>query len=210
MTWVRTQALGVVAILIALSSGAYAVTTAPKDSVVSKSIKNGAVKSKDLAGNAVTSAQVRNNTLTGADIDESSLSLPATDRVEHLVLRLPPNSPTTVRASHNGLDLLLGCTTAAGLAQAWFTHSGGVSYQSAPSTGFLFAERQGTQSNVGLFGGGPGEADSSGTERLDYRRASDGATARVDVSFANDNDLSFPSPLSNDDCVFTVVMTYSA
>jgi hypothetical protein len=36
-----------------MSTGAYAVNQAPKNSVTSKSIKNGQVKAKDLAGNAV-------------------------------------------------------------------------------------------------------------------------------------------------------------
>jgi hypothetical protein len=52
-----------VSLFVALSSGAYALSVVPKNSVTSKSIKNGAVRGKD----------VRDNSLTGADVDESTL-----------------------------------------------------------------------------------------------------------------------------------------
>jgi hypothetical protein len=55
----------VIALFIALGSGAYAVSNkAPKDSVGSKAIIDGAVKSVD----------VKDNSLTGTDIDQSTLS----------------------------------------------------------------------------------------------------------------------------------------
>ena len=41
------------ALVVSMSAGAYAVVIAPKNSVVSKSIKNGQVKTKDLKANAV-------------------------------------------------------------------------------------------------------------------------------------------------------------
>jgi hypothetical protein len=50
-------------LFLLLGGGAYAVSTAPRNSVVSKSIKNDQVKSPD----------VKDNGLTGADIQESSL-----------------------------------------------------------------------------------------------------------------------------------------
>ena len=63
----RDNALGVVAITIALSAGAYAVDQAPKNSVTSKSIRNSTVKSID----------VKDDSLTGQDINESTLALPS-------------------------------------------------------------------------------------------------------------------------------------
>ncbi len=51
------------ALFVALVGGAYAVTKAPKNSVVSKSVKNSSLKGLD----------VKDDTLKGADVDESSL-----------------------------------------------------------------------------------------------------------------------------------------
>ena len=80
---VRTQSLGIVALLLVLTGGAAYAATAAKDSVVSRSIKNGQVKMVDLkdgavstqklAPDAVGTGQVGSNALTGADIDESTL-----------------------------------------------------------------------------------------------------------------------------------------
>ena len=44
----RDNALGLIAITIALSAGAYAVDKAPKNSVVSSSIRTGSVKGVDV------------------------------------------------------------------------------------------------------------------------------------------------------------------
>jgi hypothetical protein len=55
--------MATLAVFIALGGGAYAVTKVGKNSVTSKSIKDGAVKSAD----------VLNDGLTGTDIDESTL-----------------------------------------------------------------------------------------------------------------------------------------
>jgi hypothetical protein len=70
--------ISLMALFVALSAGAYAVgNKAPKDSVVSKSIRNGKVKSADLKDGAVTGTDVRDDSLTGADVDESTLALPS-------------------------------------------------------------------------------------------------------------------------------------
>lgn len=83
----RTQALGLVALLLVLTGGAAYAATVAKDSVVSRSIKNGQVKKADLkngavsteklAPDAVGTAQVGGNALTGSDIDESTLGVVA-------------------------------------------------------------------------------------------------------------------------------------
>jgi hypothetical protein len=71
-------------LFLLLGGGAYAITRAPKNSVVSKSIKNGQVKTKDLAKNAVSGAKVADNSLSGADINESSLSaVPSATNASH-------------------------------------------------------------------------------------------------------------------------------
>ncbi len=69
---VRAQWLGLLALVLVLSGGA-AYAAVAKDSVVSKSIKNGQVKTVDLKDGAVTGAKVAPDTLTGDDIDESTL-----------------------------------------------------------------------------------------------------------------------------------------
>jgi hypothetical protein len=71
--FMRSNVLGLVAIFIALTGSAFAVQTAEKNSVTSKSIKDGQVKNTDLAADAVDSSKVVDNSLTGADIQESSL-----------------------------------------------------------------------------------------------------------------------------------------
>src|SRR3954454_4725200 len=65
--------VSVIALFVALGGGAYAVTVAKKNSVVSKSIKNGQVRKADIAKNAVNGAKVADNSLTGAEINESAL-----------------------------------------------------------------------------------------------------------------------------------------
>lgn len=70
----RSNALGLIAIFIALSGTTYAVTHAPKNSVVAKSIKKGAVKNSKLAAGAVTGDKVADASLTGADIANDSVT----------------------------------------------------------------------------------------------------------------------------------------
>jgi hypothetical protein len=73
-----------IALFVALGGGAYAVSIAKKNSVTSKSIKNGQVKGKDLAKNAVNGAKVADNSLTGAEINESSVGkVPSATNANH-------------------------------------------------------------------------------------------------------------------------------
>ncbi len=55
--------MSVIAVFIALGGAAWAVTKAPKNSVVSSSIRNGQVTKKDLGKDAVTGAKVKESTL---------------------------------------------------------------------------------------------------------------------------------------------------
>jgi hypothetical protein len=57
------HAIGLLALLIALGSGAYAATQAPKNSVSTSSVRN----------SSLTGLDVKNNSLTGNDLKESTL-----------------------------------------------------------------------------------------------------------------------------------------
>jgi hypothetical protein len=81
---VRTQFLGLLALLIVLTGGTALAATAAKNSVTSKSIKNGHVRTADLAPAAVTGDKlapesvtteaVKNGNLTGTDISDNTLT----------------------------------------------------------------------------------------------------------------------------------------
>jgi hypothetical protein len=62
---IRNNIYGLVAIFIALTASAYAVSAAPKNSVTSKSIKNGQVKTKDVADDSLTGTDINESTLKG-------------------------------------------------------------------------------------------------------------------------------------------------
>ena len=72
------------ALFVALSSGAYAATQLPKNSVGPKQLKkkavtaaklkDGAVTTPKIANGAVTTAKIAENAVTGAKIDEASLA----------------------------------------------------------------------------------------------------------------------------------------
>jgi hypothetical protein len=72
--------MGIVALYVALGGSALAVTainkvqTAPRNSVISKSIKNGQVKKGDLGSNAVIGSKVKDGALSGADLANDSVT----------------------------------------------------------------------------------------------------------------------------------------
>jgi hypothetical protein len=59
--------VSVLALFLALCGGAYAVSVAAKNSVTSKSIKNGQVKTKDLGSNSVDSSKIQDGSLANQD-----------------------------------------------------------------------------------------------------------------------------------------------
>lgn len=71
-TYLRNNVLGLVAIFIALSAGAYAAGLA-KNSVKSKHIKDGKVQSVDITDGGLTGVDIADEALTGADIAEVTL-----------------------------------------------------------------------------------------------------------------------------------------
>jgi hypothetical protein len=133
----RQNLLGLVAIFLALTAGAYAVQKAPKNSVVSKSIKKGAVKSSDIGDGKVT----------GADIDESSLS------------GVPGADGGTVTSVGSGAGLTGGPITGSGsLALApcpndQLLKSNGSGYACAPDAN-AGGDITGVAAGSGLAGGG--------------------------------------------------------
>lgn len=76
--------MATVAVFIAFGGGAYAVSTAPPNSVVSRSIKDGQVKQSDIGANAVTSSKVGKDSLAGKDIADQS----GVDTCTHGTVRL--------------------------------------------------------------------------------------------------------------------------
>ena len=88
--------VSVIALFVALGGGAYAVSIAEKNSVVSKSIKNGQVKTKDLAGNAVDGSKVGDDSLTGDDVAESTIEpVPSAASANHAT-----NADSAANADH--------------------------------------------------------------------------------------------------------------
>jgi hypothetical protein len=75
MTYANVMAT--VAVFLALGGGAWAVSTAAKDSVTTRSIRDGAVTGKKIDRGAITGKHVSADALKGKDIDEGSLRLPA-------------------------------------------------------------------------------------------------------------------------------------
>jgi hypothetical protein len=79
--YVRNHHLGLIAIFIALTGTAYAASnTAPKNSVVTKSIRKAAVTHRKLGPNSVDGSNVADGSLTGADVRASTLgTVPSAD-----------------------------------------------------------------------------------------------------------------------------------
>ena len=66
--------IAVIALVIAMSGATYAALKAPRNSVVSRSIRNGQVKRADLGANAVNGAKVADGSVSGADIADGGVS----------------------------------------------------------------------------------------------------------------------------------------
>jgi len=69
---IRSNVIGYVALFVALSGSAYAVT-APRNSISSKSIRNGQVKSPDLQDNGVASVDLQDNGVQSRDIQDAGV-----------------------------------------------------------------------------------------------------------------------------------------
>jgi hypothetical protein len=71
----RRNALGLIAIFIAMSGTAYAATSLPHNSVGTTQLRNGAVTGAKLARAAVTASKVKTGSLTGRQINAATLGL---------------------------------------------------------------------------------------------------------------------------------------
>ena len=111
--YLRDNILGLVAIFLALSAGAYAIDVAPRDSVTSKSVRNGAIKRADLARKSVDGTKVLDGSLTGADIADDSLTGADVDEAS-LAISGDGNSGGTVTSITAGDGLQGGTITSAG------------------------------------------------------------------------------------------------
>ncbi len=65
--------MSTIAMFAALGGGVAIAATAKKDTVTSKSIRDGQVRTKDIADESVTSAKVQDGSLTDDDIDVETL-----------------------------------------------------------------------------------------------------------------------------------------
>jgi len=225
MSWLRRNLLALVAICLALPAGAHAAASVAKNSVVSKSIKDGAVKARDLApgsvdgtkltdaavstpklaAGAVDSSKVKDNALTGADIDESTLVLPgpAGDAVDLVSVRMPASTPAAVVSSHNGLDVSAGCESVDGAISLSISQQDGTGVHD-PEGNPDAVEVQGVVPTFSLAGGLQNGRNSG---RYYYVRAADGAG--VLLQYAYDNDNFNAGSLSNTDCVYSLTITYT-
>ena len=69
-----SNVVSVIALFIALGGSAYAVQVAKKNSVTSRSIRNGAVKSVDIGDGQVGSADIGDGTVGSGDVADGSIS----------------------------------------------------------------------------------------------------------------------------------------
>jgi hypothetical protein len=204
MTWIRNNLLALIAIALAFPSGAYAAAHVAKNSVVSRSIKDGAVKARDLAPGSVGSVTVQDNSLTGADIDETTLRLAKGTETRLITGRLAPGTALSAVLSVNGLTVWVGCLDAQGLFRLQVDQENGVGIHER-TDGDSFGYDMPLSGWV-LTGG---SSDYIGSGTYAYRRALDGASVWVDYSHDNSNQASPPPPLSNNDCVYALNVAYS-
>lgn len=188
--------IALLALFVALGTGAYAATQLPKNSVRSKQIKNGQVSTKDLKDGSATGTDVKDGSLTGvdvadgslsgadvtddslsgADIDESSLQVKS--EVMPISARVPAGTVATPLYSASGLSVALDCG-AGGSATISRTNVNGFfaeegrSFSSLPNV-----LNEGTASNASVISMA---ANSHIDDHLTFRRSSDGAVVTADL-----------------------------
>jgi hypothetical protein len=85
-----------IALFVALGGSGYAAVTLSKNSVTSKSIKNGQVKTADLAKNAVTSAKIKDFSLLPKDFKSGVLGDAATMPMARILFPATAIFPSTL------------------------------------------------------------------------------------------------------------------
>lgn len=188
--------VALLALFVALGAGAYAASKAPKNSVTSKSIKNGQVSSKDLkdgsvsgtdvadgslngadvADDSLTGADIANDSLTGSEINEASLDVPG--EVLPISARLTAGTRAEL-VNVNGLELTFECGAAGGVI-VWrrqdlgFFGTEGRSFGNLPNV----RSEEATGETLELVTPTSSVIDEEAT----YRRSSDGATVTSDFT----------------------------
>lgn len=188
--------VALLALFVALGAGAYAASKAPKNSVTSKSIKNGQVSSKDLkdgsvsgtdvadgslngadvADDSLTGADIANDSLTGSEINEASLDVPG--EVLPISARLTAGTRAEL-VNVNGLELTFECGAAGGVI-VWrrqdlgFFGTEGRSFGNLPNV----RSEEATGETLELVTPTSSVID----EEVTYRRSSDGATVTSDFT----------------------------
>lgn len=66
--YVRQHHVGLIALMLVLTGGTAYAVTAPKNSVVSSSIRNGAVKGVDIKDKTITGDDIKDGTITASDL----------------------------------------------------------------------------------------------------------------------------------------------
>ena len=156
--YLRRNVLGLVAIFIALGGVGWAATTAPKNSVVSKSIKDGQVKTRDLAKNAIQAPNVADGSLTGADLATDSVS---GTQVDESTLDTVPDAQMAYHANTAGDAETLGGSSSTAFQQRVTDACGaGSAIRAVNANGTVTCENgatgdvTGVTAGSGLLGGG--------------------------------------------------------
>ena len=161
---IRGNVVAYVAVFLALCSGAYAMSNvAPRNSVVSRSIKNGQVKAKDLARNSVRSSSVRNGSLAGADLATGAVGSAQVADGALTGADVHADSLTGAQINEGSLGSVPNAahsTSADSAAQALFADQAIGTVESPLATVGPFTisgacENAGGEPKVGLFANGP-------------------------------------------------------
>src|SRR4051812_36696898 len=70
--YVRQHHVGLIALVLVVSGGTAYAVTAPKNSVVSSSIRNGAVRTTDIKDDTIRGTDLKDGTVTASDLDTNA------------------------------------------------------------------------------------------------------------------------------------------
>jgi hypothetical protein len=194
-TLVRTQFLGLLALLIVLTGGtALAASTAAKNSVTSKSIKNGQVRTVDLAPAAVTGDKLAPGSVTTANLGPDSVT---TDQVKNGNLTgtdVSDNSLTGSDVNESTLGIVPNASSLGGVPAAAYLRGSVVKKETAVAAGTDLGDGTASQTimcDAGdmFLSGGPANlsATSDMVESFPAAGAVNGLTVRINKHGVADN-----------------------
>jgi hypothetical protein len=184
----RSNVIAYLALFAALSGTA--IAAAPRNSVNSKSIKNGAVHKEDIGANAVDGSKVQDESLTGADVANNSLN--GVDINGPTLTGVDADTVGGVPASQlqfgNGVDVGGGTTTFSGTDTALTTPDGtlDVGCDATPVVSFGDGGTDGSNTFVWTFGASAGAVPTT-TSSTDFHDVADGNTSG-DIAIAPDSE----------------------